>query len=218
MISVLVVDDEALLRTGIARLVEGFDDVTVVGQAADGRDAVEQARATRPDVVLMDMQMPVMDGLEALAVITRELPSTAVVVLTSFLTDEYLLPALRGGASGYLLKDTSPEDLEEGIRAAARGDMRLSPAAIRDLVGRAGGGADARRDQAAAQLAGLSPREKQVAAAVAHGLSNAEIARSLFLSESTVKTYLASASAKAGLHNRTYLAILAHEAGLDAAE
>ncbi|MBD5784761.1 response regulator transcription factor [Cellulosimicrobium terreum] len=214
MIRVAVVDDEALLRAGIVRLVEAADDLMVVGEGDDGAQAVELVRREAPDAVLLDMQMPVMDGLDALASIHRERPRTAVVVLTSFLSDEYLLPAMRAGAAGYLLKDSTPDELHHGIRAAVAGDAILSPAVARHLLEAAGDELPARRAEARRRIDALAPKERDVVGALAEGLSNAEIARRLFLAESTVKAYLAHAMAKLGTTNRTQTAILAHEAAL----
>ncbi|PTU57240.1 DNA-binding response regulator [Sphaerisporangium cinnabarinum] len=214
MIRVVVVDDEVLLRTGIVRLVDTAPDLDVVGEGGDGARAVELVRELDPDALLLDMQMPVMDGLDALVAIHRERPRTAVVVLTSFLADEYVLPALRAGAAGYLLKDSTPEELHHGLRAAVAGDSILSPAVARHLLAAAGGDGTARRADARRRVGGLAPQERAVVAAVAGGLSNAEIGRRLFLAESTVKAYLAHAMTKLGTTNRTQTAILAHEAGL----
>ena len=216
VIGVLVVDDEALLRSGIAALVAAAPDLRVVGEAGDGLEAVERATALRPDVVLLDMQMPVMDGLDALDGIRRASPDTTLVVLTSYLTDDYILPALRAGASGYLLKDCTPQELHDGIRAAAAGTVTLSPAVSRLLLAAAGGDARGHRAAAVRRLAVLTPQERAVAAGLAGGRSNAQIATALFLAPATVKSYVASAMAKLGVKNRTQVAILAHEAGLRA--
>jgi len=213
MIRVVVVDDEALLRAGIVRLIDTAPDLEVVGEGGDGARAVELVREHAPDAALLDMQMPVMDGLDALVTIRREHPETAVIVLTSFLTDEYVLPALRAGAAGYLLKDSTPEELHHGIRAAVAGDAILSPAVARHLLAAAGGDSSARRAEATRRLDTLAPQEREVVGALADGLSNADIARRLYLAESTVKAYLAHAMTKLGTTNRTQTAILAHEAG-----
>ncbi|WP_454730240.1 response regulator [Cellulosimicrobium protaetiae] len=214
MIRVVVVDDEALLRAGVVRLIGTAPDLEVVGEGGDGARAVELVRELRPDALLLDMQMPVMDGLDALVTVRREHPQTAVVVLTSFLNDEYVLPALRAGAVGYLLKDSTPEELHHGIRAAVAGDAILSPAVARHLLAAAGDDLTHRRAEARRRLDELAPQEREVVGALAGGLSNAEIARRLFLAESTVKAYLAHAMTKLGTTNRTQTAILAHEAGL----
>ncbi|MGW8566973.1 response regulator [Isoptericola sp. NPDC055881] len=212
MIRVVVADDEALLRAGIVRLVESAADLEVVGEAADGAEAVRLVRAERPDALLLDMRMPVMDGLDATLTVRREHPETAVVVLTSFLTDDYVLPALRAGATGYLLKDSTPDELHQGIRAAVAGDAILSPAVTRHLLAAAGDDTSGRRAEARRRLDRLAPKERDVVEALADGLSNAGIAARLYLAESTVKAYLASAMSKLGTTNRTQTAILAHEA------
>ncbi|MWB98588.1 response regulator [Agromyces seonyuensis] len=216
MITVVVVDDEALLRAGIVRLVESDPGLRVVGEGGDGRAAIELVRVLAPDVLLVDMQMPVLDGLDAIASIHREHPEVAVIVLTSFLTDEYLVPALRAGAVGYLLKDSTPQELHHGIRAAAAGDSVLSPAVAQRLIAAAGSGPGGRRSAARARLERLAPQEREVVVALAEGLTNAEIGARLFLAESTVKAYLANAMTKLGTSNRTQTAILAHEAELPA--
>jgi DNA-binding NarL/FixJ family response regulator len=216
MIRVVVVDDEALLRAGIVRLIDTAPDLDVVGEGGDGARAVELVREHSPDAALLDMQMPVMDGLDALVTIRREHPETAVIVLTSFLADEYVLPALRAGAAGYLLKDSTPEELHHGVRAAVAGDAILSPAVARHLLAAAGGDPSARRTEASRRLDTLAPQEREVVGALAEGLSNAQIAGRLYLAESTVKAYLAHAMTKLGTTNRTQTAILAHEAGLGA--
>jgi DNA-binding NarL/FixJ family response regulator len=214
VIRVLVVDDEALFRQGIARLVDAAPDLEVVAQASDGREAVAVVRAPRPDLVLLDMQMPVMDGLSAAAEILREAPAPAVVILTSFPYDRYIVPALRLGAAGYLLKDSTVEELHRGIRAAAAGEAMLSPLVARRLLDAVGpalsGTAQAARDR----VAPLSARERDVLGCVAQGMSNAEIARRLYLAEPTVKAHLAHAMTKLGVENRTQAAIVAHDAGL----
>lgn len=214
MIRVVVVDDEQLFRDGIARLVEATEDMTVVAQADNGSSGIEQVRAHRPDVVLMDMQMPVMDGLAATKEIRRIAPETSVVVLTSFQYDEYVLPALQAGASGYLLKDSTVEELRRGIRAAVAGDAMLSPAVTRQLLDAVGPNLTARDAEAQRLIATLSDRERDVLACLAQGMTNADIARSLFMAEPTVKTHLTRAMGKLGVANRTQAAILAYEAGL----
>lgn len=214
MIRVVVVDDEQLFRAGIVRLVDGADDLAVVGEAADGREGVAAVLQHHPDVVLLDMQMPVMDGISALQEIERVAPGVAVVVLTSFPHDRYVLPALRLGAAGYLLKDSTVDELRRGVRAAAAGEAMLSPLVTRRLLDAMGptlsaAGADARR-----RVETLSPRERDVLGCVAEGLANGEVARRLYMAEPTVKAHLTHAMTKLGVSNRTQAAILAHDAGL----
>ncbi|MBU5421774.1 response regulator transcription factor [Cellulomonas hominis] len=215
MIRVLVVDDEPLFLAGVRSLVEAADDMEVVGTAGDGRQGVAAVRAHRPDVVLLDVQMPVMNGVAATEEILRVAPSTAVIVLTNFQYDRYVLPALRAGAVGYLLKDTTVEDLHRAIRTAAAGEAILSPAVTRRLLRAVRPALGAEHDEARAQVAALSAREREVLAGLARGLTNAEIAAQLYMGETTVKTYLTRAMHKLGVGNRTQAAILAHDAGLD---
>ena len=212
MIRVLVVDDEASSRRGVARLVGSAPDLEVVGATADGREAVEQVRAHRPDVVLLDLRVPVLDGLGAAREILRV--GTTVVVLATFPPDRHLVPALRLGAAGYLLKDSTGEELHRGIRAAAAGGAVQSPADTRRLLDALGpapsGTAQAARDR----VAPLSARERDVLACVAEGLPDADIAARLHLAEPTVRAHLAQVLTKLGAANRTQAAIVAHEAGL----
>ena len=207
---VLVVDDQALVRAGFRMILEkgGLD---VVGEAADGAEAVELAGTLLPDVVLMDIRMPVLDGIEATRRIVAARPETRVVVLTTFDLDEYVLAAVRAGANGFLLKDLPPADLVHAVGVVARGDALLAPALTRRLLEHY-----AARPEAGAleRFSGLTAREHEVLRLVAGGLSNAEIGRSLFLSEATVKTYVSRMLTKLGLTNRTQAAILAYEAGL----
>lgn len=214
MIRVLVVDDEVLTRQGIARLVDAAPDLEVVGEAGDGREAVEQVRAHRPDVVLLDLQMPVMDGLSAAQEIVRAGTGTVVVVLTGVLSDRYLVPALRLGAAGYLLKDGTVEELHRGIRAAAAGEAMLSPAVTRRLLDAVGPAPSGVAQEARDRVAPLSARERDVLACVAEGLSTAETARRLHLAEPTVEAHLAHAMTKLGVENRTQAVIVAHDAGM----
>lgn len=214
MIRVVVVDDEQLFRDGIAQLVDATDDMAVVAQAEDGGVGVERVREHRPDVVLMDMQMPVMDGLDATREIKRIAPTTAVVVLTSFQYDEYILRALEAGATGYLLKDSTADELRRGIRAAVDGDVMLSPAVTRRLLDTVGPSLSAREAEARQRIEELSARERDVLGCLVRGMSNAAIGRELFMAEPTVKTHVTHAMSKLGVTNRTQAAILAYEAGL----
>jgi DNA-binding NarL/FixJ family response regulator len=208
-IRVLVVDDQALVRAGFRMIIDDQDDMRVVGEAADGSDAVACARMTRPDVVLMDIRMPHMDGIEA----TRQIAGPArVVILTTYDLDEYVFDALAAGASGFLLKDVSPEELVNAVRIIAGGQALLAPTVTRRLIeqfARMRPG-----PQAADSLAALTDRETDVLRLLARGLSNAEIARALLLGESTVKTHIGHIFDKLALRDRVQAVIRAYEAGL----
>jgi DNA-binding NarL/FixJ family response regulator len=213
-IRVLVVDDQELVRSGFCVILDAADGITVVGEAANGEAAVSQAAAHEPDVVLMDIRMPGMDGLEATRLITGG-PAAApkVVMLTTFDLDDYVYEALRAGASGFLLKDSPRHDLIAAVRAAAAGDALLAPSVTRRLIE-----AFARRPPETApspsQLASLTARERDVLLMLARGRSNAEIAAGLFVSEATVKTHVGNLLAKLGLRDRVQAVILAYETGL----
>ncbi len=213
-IRVLVVDDQELVRAGFCVILEGADGITVAGEAGDGAAAVAQAAALRPDVVLMDVRMPGMDGLEATRLVTA-LPVTPpkVVMLTTFDLDDYVYEALRAGASGFLLKDSPRADLISAVRAAAAGDALLAPSVTRRLIE-----AFARRPPEAApspaRLAALTARERDVLLLIARGRSNAEIAVALFVTEATVKTHVSNLLAKLGLRDRVQAVILAYETGI----
>jgi DNA-binding NarL/FixJ family response regulator len=214
-IRVLLVDDEELVRFGLRTVLEAAGDFAVVGEAGDGAAAVRAAHELRPDVVLIDIRMPVMDGLAATREILALPQPPQVCVLTTFHVDEYVYGALAAGAAGFLLKDTPPREIAAAVRAVADGTAALSPAVtntlIRSYVDRA---ATPRRAGARSRLAELSEREVDVLKLVGRGESNAEIGRQLFVSEATVKTYVSRLLAKLELANRTQAAILAHEAGL----
>ncbi len=214
-IRVLIADDQSLVRSGLRMLVDSADDLEVVGEAGDGLEAVAQARELDPDVVLMDIRMPGMDGIEATRALTED-PATAgvrVLVLTTFDLDEYVFRALRAGASGFLLKDTFPDDLLEGIRVVARGDALLAPSVTRRLVAEF-----ARRPAAAetnqAALEQLTEREREVLALVGRGLSNAEIGATLYISPATAKTHVSHIMLKLGARDRAQLVVVAYESGL----
>ncbi len=213
-IRVLVVDDQELVRSGFCVILDAADGITVVGEAANGEAAVSQAAAHEPDVVLMDIRMPGMDGLEATRLITGG-PAAApkVVMLTTFDLDDYVYEALRAGASGFLLKDSPRHDLIAAVRAAAAGDALLAPSVTRRLIE-----AFARRppetSPSPSQLASLTARERDVLLMLARGRSNAEIAAGLFVSEATVKTHVGNLLAKLGLRDRVQAVILAYETGL----
>jgi DNA-binding NarL/FixJ family response regulator len=212
VIRVLLADDQTLVRDGFRSIVEQEADMTVVGEASNGKEAVDRARELQPDVVLMDIRMPLLDGLEATRLLLARPTSSRVLVLTTFDRDEYVYEALRAGASGFLLKDIRRGQLTEAIRTVAAGESMLSPAITTRLIQdylRTPGGADR-----ATQLDVLSAREREVVTLVARGLSNAEIAGSLFLSPTTVKTHIARILAKLDLRDRVQIAVLAYESGL----
>lgn len=208
MIRLVIVDDEPLVRSGLDAILSGEDDLEVVGEAGDGADVPALARSLRPDVVLMDVRMPRIDGLQA----TRTLLAAAdgapkVIVLTTFGSDDYVYEALRSGAAGFLLKRSPPEEIIQAIRTVAAGESIIYPDAIRQLAGSYG---TTRRSQT---LARLSAREAEVLERLASGLNNAEIAAGMFLSSETVKSHVASLLAKLGVRDRTQAVILAYETG-----
>jgi DNA-binding NarL/FixJ family response regulator len=209
----VVVDDQELVRDGFAMILAAQEDIEVVGTAADGVDAVRLCRETRPDVVLMDIRMPGMDGLDATRCVLRDTPSTKVLVLTTFALDEYVVRALREGASGFLLKDSPRASLIASVRAVAAGDVLVDASVMRDLVQTHLHKSEPGAAHTAA-MARMTPRERDVLRLVATGLNNAEIASELFISETTVKTHVARLLAKWGARDRIRLVVLAHEAGL----
>ncbi len=213
MIKTLVVDDQALVRGGLRAMLEAKDDIDVVGEAADGVEAVEQSRLRRPDVVLMDIRMPRMDGIEATRRLMAGTQPPKVLILTTFDVDEYVYEAMRAGAAGFLLKDTPPSTLAEGIRTVMAGEALLAPSVTRRLVEHF-----VRRPPPAATVTAtfseLTSRELEILRHVAAGLSNREIASKLFLSEATVKTHVTRILAKLGLRGRVQAVVLAYEAGL----
>ena len=216
-ISVLLADDQSLLRRGFRMIIEAEQDLIVTGEAGDGGEAIELARRQVPDVVLMDIRMPGTDGITATQHITAENPAVRVLVLTTFDLDEYAFGALRAGASGFLLKDVRPAELVTAIRAVAAGDAIVSPRVTRRLLDEYAQVlplAGARGAARFPQLSALTGRERDVLAAVARGLSNAEIAATLHLSEATVKSHVGRILAKLGLRDRVQVVVLAYEAGL----
>ena len=216
-IRVLLADDQALIRGGFAALIDSADDLAVAGEAIDGADAVRQARALRPDVVLMDVRMPGVDGLTACEQITGDpaLAAVKVLVLTTFEQDDYILTALQAGASGFLGKGASPAQLLDAIRVVARGESLLSPRATRVVIERAlAAPAATPADGSGPDLSVLTDRERQIVALVARGLSNDEIAARLFLSPLTAKTHVNRAMAKLGARDRAQLVVVAYRAGL----
>jgi DNA-binding NarL/FixJ family response regulator len=216
VIRVLLVDDQTLLRQGFRLVLGGEDDLLVVGEAGDGLEAVRMARATRPDVVLMDVRMPRSDGIEATREIVHQVPNARVLILTTFDLDEYAFAGLAAGASGFLLKDVAPADLVGAIRSVARGDAVVAPRITRRLLEEFATGLAPAIAAASVPdgLAELTVREREVFDHMAAGRSNAEIAASLVLSEATVKTHVGRVLAKLGLRDRVQAVILAYESGL----
>ncbi|MDO5697922.1 MAG: response regulator transcription factor [Dermatophilus congolensis] len=212
-IRVLVADDQQLMLSALRLFVEAAPDMEVVGEAANGAVAVRQCAALAPDVVLMDMQMPVMDGIEATRIITGEFPATKVIAVTTFATAETVVPALRAGASGYIVKDTAPAELVQAIRDVMEGHAALSPSLTGALV-QAIKASPSRESARSAPNSLLTEREFEVVDQLAQGLGNAEIAETLFVSQATVKARLASAMAKLGVTSRVQLVVRACELGL----
>ena len=214
-ISVLLADDQPLARAGLRTLLETCDQIRVVGEAASGVEAVERARAARPDVVLMDIRMPGLDGLEATRRIVADerLAGGRVVVLTTFDLDEYVYEALRAGASGFLAKDVEPAELRHAVRVVARGDALLSPGVTRRLIAEFAT-RPAGEPPAAARLGVLTDREREVLALVGDGLANEAIAKRLFMASATVKTHVSRIMGKLGAHDRAQLVVIAYETGL----
>lgn len=215
-VRVLVVDDQAMVRAGFAALLDAQPDIEVVGQAADGAEAIRVATETRPDVVLMDVRMPVLDGIEATKALLapdRPKPLPKIVVLTTFDVDDYVLDALRAGASGFMLKDALPADLVDGVRVVARGDGLLAPSVTRRLIERFAA-QPAGRSDAGADLGVLTDREREVLREIAHGRSNREIATALFIAEQTVKSHVSRVFTKLGLRDRAQAVVVAYESGL----
>ncbi|MFG1707298.1 response regulator [Nonomuraea sp. M3C6] len=212
MIRVLVADDQALVRAGVRMLLQATGDLEVVGEAVDGAEAVRLAERHLPDVILMDLRMPRVDGLEATKRVLAARPGARVVVLTTFAEDANVYAALRAGAVGFLVKDDEPERMVDAVRRAAAGEQLLAPSVLRRVVERF----LAAEEQAAAPAApaGLTEREREVLALVGTGLSNAEIAEELHVGVTTVKTHIAAAMDKLGLRNRIQAAVVAHRTGL----
>ena len=215
MIRVLLVDDETLVRTGLRMILNPAEDVEVVGEAGDGREAVDAVARHRPDVVLMDVRMPTMDGLSASEELQRRSDPPKIIMLTTFDLDDYVHRALRAGAVGFLLKDTEPQDLLGAVRTVAAGSAMLSPTVTKRLLTTFADTEQSEVEKFRTQLDVLTAREHDVIRAVARGLSNAEIARELFMSEATVKAHVSRSLSKLGLRNRVQAAILVHDAGLD---
>lgn len=218
MTQVVIADDQALLRGGFRALLESAPDIEVVGEASDGAEAVDAARKHHPDVVLMDIRMPHVDGLEATRQISDDagLAGVKVLIVTTFETDEYVYDALRAGASGFLLKDTEPADLIQAVRVVAGGEALLSPSVTRRLIENIAGqrGAQARPRLSPSLLASLTEREREVLALVAQGLSNDEVATRLYMSPLTAKTHVSRTMNKLGARDRAQLVVAAYETGL----
>jgi DNA-binding NarL/FixJ family response regulator len=216
VIRVAVVDDQALVRSGFAVLLRSADGIEVVGEGSDGREAVDLARRSRPDIILMDIRMPEMDGLEATRRITSDeaTVSTRILILTTFDVDEYVFEALRAGASGFLLKDTLPDELLAAVRVVASGEALLAPTVTRRLIEQFVQQRPAAPSPPHSGLGTLTDREREVLGAVAHGLSNAEIAGSLLMSHATAKTHVSRLLAKLDARDRAQLVMLAYEAGV----
>ncbi|GAB3148873.1 response regulator transcription factor [Amycolatopsis stemonae] len=214
-VRVLLVDDDPLVRTGLSMILGSTPDLEVVGQAGDGDEAVQQVARHAPDVVIMDIRMRRMNGLAATAAVLAQPRAPKVLILTTFDLDEYVFEALAAGASGFLLKEGSPQEIIEGVRVVAGGDAMLSPRTTKQLIGQfVAARANPRRARALAKLELLSGREREVVTAVAQGKPNADIAAELFLSEATVKTHITRTFAKLDVSNRVQLTIFAYEAGL----
>ncbi|MFB6779092.1 MULTISPECIES: response regulator transcription factor [unclassified Streptomyces] len=221
-VRLLIVDDDPLVRAGLTFMLGGADGIAIVGEGADGSEVADLVDRLRPDVVLMDIRMPTVDGLAATEALRSRPDAPEVVVLTTFHADEQVLRAIRAGAAGFVLKDTPPAQIVDSVRRVAAGDPVLSPAVTRQLMDRAAGigagtGADdraGRAQRARRRIAGLAEREREVAVAVGRGRSNAEIAASLYLSVATVKTHVSRILAKFDFNNRVQIALLVHDAGL----
>jgi DNA-binding NarL/FixJ family response regulator len=213
-IRVLVVDDDALVRAGLSMLLAGADDIEIVGEATNGSQVAQAVAEHRPDVVLMDIRMPDMDGLAATELLRARDDAPEVIVLTTFEADDYVLRALRAGASGFLVKDTPPAEIVRGVRAVAAGEPMLSPTVTRRLIGHVTDSEGGERQRhAREQLERLTEREREVAVAIGQGKSNAEISRELYMSVATVKAHVSRVLEKLQFNNRVQIALLTHDAG-----
>ncbi|MFB7371110.1 MULTISPECIES: response regulator transcription factor [unclassified Streptomyces] len=214
MIRVLIVDDQMMVREGFSVLLGAMPDIEVVGEAVNGREAIAQVAALRPDVVLMDIRMPELNGIEATREIVAADADAKVLVLTTFDLDEYVYQALRAGASGFLLKDASARQLADGVRVVAAGEALLAPTVTKRLITEFAKAAETPRPPTLAQVGDLTERETEVLVLIAQGLSNAEIADHLVVAESTIKTHVSRILVKLGLRDRTQAAVFAYEARL----
>jgi DNA-binding NarL/FixJ family response regulator len=214
MTAVVIADDQTLVRVGLRKILESEPELTVIGEAGDGEDAVACARSLRPDVVLMDIRMPVLDGIEATRRIAAAQPSTRVLILTTFGLDTYVFDALRAGASGFMLKDAPPEELVAAVRIVASGDALLAPAVTRAVVEEFARRPSSEPRQPPPELDRLTPREREVLDLLARGLSNPEICARLVISEATTKTHVARILQKLDLRDRVQAVIYAYESGV----
>ena len=214
MIRVVLADDEAMIRVGVRSILTTDPEIEVVAEAADGHEAIELVRARRPDIVLLDIRMPRLDGLSAVPELRAAAPDVAIIMLTTFGEDEYVARALAAGAAGFLLKAADPRELIIGVRAVADGAAYLSPRIAQKVITRLSEGRFARAEAARRQVEMLTPREREVLALVGQGMSNQAIGRELFLSEGTVKSHVSAILLRLGLANRVQAAIVAYEAGL----
>jgi len=213
-IRVLVADDQPLMRAAFEMTLRTEEDIELVGEASDGLDAVEQARRLRPDVILMDVRMPGLDGVEATRILAAEDRTTKILILTTFDIDEYVIEAIRAGASGFLLKDVRPIELIEAIRIVARGDALLAPSVTRRLLESIASSLPAMRPSKTALLDALTPTERKVLALVGRGASNHEIAAELFVADTTVRTHIRHILEKLALRDRVQAVVLAYDTGL----
>jgi DNA-binding NarL/FixJ family response regulator len=214
MASVLICDDQGLVRVGLRKILEVEPDLDVAGEAFDGQQAVAAAARLRPDVVLMDIRMPVLDGIAATRLIVAERPAARVLMLTTFGLDTYVYDALRAGASGFMLKDAPPEEIAAAVRIVARGEALLAPAVTRSVIEEFARAPQRRSGAAPPELAALTPREREVLELLVRGMSNTEICDRLVISDATTKTHVARILAKLGLRDRVQVVIYAYEAGL----
>ncbi len=213
-IRVLVADDQPLMRASYDMILRREPDIQLVGEAADGREAIDESRRLRPDVILMDIRMPVMDGVEATRVLAAENSSTKILILTTFEVDEYVIEALRAGASGFLLKDVAPDELLHAIRVVAGGDALLAPSVTRTLLDSLAGSLPPLRRETTSLLEALTQTELKVLTRVGRGLSNQEIAADLFVADTTVRTHIRHILEKLDLRDRVQAVVLAYDTGL----